>query len=187
MSARSVAARRYAKALYELADEAKLVEKVQRDLADFAGALRTSAELRAFLENPAFPPDVKKRVVAAIAERMGCASMVVSTLRLLVDRRRIAAVGDLADAFAAIAERRSGRIRAEVVTAVPLNDAYYAEIEKALAEATGRSVTVVRRIDPSILGGVVARVGDTVLDGSIAHRLMDIRAQLLEKAAPFAR
>ena len=186
MSASTVAARRYAKALYDLAAEAKLVDKVRQDLADFAKTFEASAELRGVVENPAFTPDMKKKAIGAIAQRMGAAPIVISTLKLLVDRRRIGAVGDLSEAFATLAERKSGRVRAEIITATPLPDAYYAQLEKALADVTGRQITLLKRTDPSIIGGVVAKVGDTVFDGSIANRLKDIKAQLLEKAAPNA-
>jgi len=186
VSASTVAARRYAKALYELAAEAKQVEKVRTDLADLAKAFETSAELRTLVENPAFPPDVKKKAIIGVATRMGCSPTLLSALKLLVDRRRIGPIGDLPEAFATTAEPRSGRIRAEIITAAPLPDAYYAQLEKTLSEVTGRQVSILKRTDPSIIGGVVARVGDTVFDGSVANRLKDLRAQLLEKAAPFA-
>lgn len=186
MSASSVAARRYAKALYDLAAEAKVVEKVRQDLADLAKTFETNAELRQLVENPAFTPEMKKKAIAAIATRMGAAPVLLSTLKLLVDRRRIGALGDLSEAFTTLAERKSGRVRAEIITASPLPDAYYAQLEKTLSEVTGRQVTILKRTDPSIIGGVVARVGDTVFDGSIANRLKDIRTQLLEKAAPNA-
>jgi F-type H+-transporting ATPase subunit delta len=179
VSASTVAARRYAKALYELAAESKQVDKVRGDLADLAKTFETSAELRALVENPAFTPDTKKKAIGAIAQRMGASALVVSTLKLLVDRRRISAIGELSEAFATIAERRSGRVRAEIITATPLPDAYYAQLEKTLSEVTGRQVTIQKRTDPSIIGGVVARVGDTVFDGSIANRLKDLRMQLL--------
>lgn len=186
MSASSVAARRYAKALFELATEAKQVDEVRASLTDLAETFEKSAELRALVENPAFSPDVKKKAISAVAARMGCSPLVQSTLKLLVDRRRLGALRDVAEAFDVIAERRSGRVRAEVITAAPLPDAYYAQLEKSLAEVTGREITLVKRTDPSIIGGVVARVGDTVFDGSIANRLEDLRTQLLEKAAPHA-
>ncbi|MFO0714765.1 MAG: ATP synthase F1 subunit delta [Sandaracinus sp.] len=187
MSASSVAARRYAKALYELASESKQVDKVRADLAELAKTFETNAELRALVENPAFTPEVKKKAIAAIGARMGCAPILLSTLKLLVDRRRLGALGELSEAFAAIAERKSGRVRAEIITAAPLPDAYYAQLEKTLNEVTGRQVTITKRTDPSIIGGVVTRIGDTVFDGSIANRLKDIKQQLLEKAAPSAR
>jgi F-type H+-transporting ATPase subunit delta len=182
VSASSVAARRYAKALYELAAESKQVDKVRADLADLAKTFETNAELRALVENPAFTPDVKKKAIGAIAQRMSASPLVVSTLKLLVDRRRVGAIGELSEAFATIAERRSGRIRAEIITAAPLPDAYYAQLEKTLSEVTGRQVTIQKRTDPSIIGGVVARVGDTVFDGSIANRLKDLRTQLLSSS-----
>lgn len=186
MSVSNVAARRYAKALYELASEAKQVDKVRQDLADLAKAFESNAELTLLVENPAFTPDVKKKAIVAIATRMGCTPVLLSTLKLLVDRRRIGALGALSEAFTTLAERKSGRVRAEIITATPLPDAYYAQLEKTLSEVTGRQVTILKRTDPSIIGGVVARVGDTVFDGSIANRLKDIKQQLLDKAAPFA-
>jgi len=183
MSVSHVAARRYAKALFELASEAKLVDKVRADLADLAKSFEASPELRALIENPAFTPTVKKTAILAIAARMNVSPVVQNTLQLLVDRNRVGMLGAISDSFDVIAERQSGRVRAEIITAAPLSDAYYAELEKALASVTGRQVTLVKKTDPSIIGGIVTRVGDTVYDGSIANRLKDIRTQLLEKSA----
>ncbi len=183
MSISHVAARRYAKALFELASEGKLVDKVRADLADLAKAFETSPELRALVENPAFTPAVKKKAILAIAVRMNVSPVVQSTLQLLVDRNRVSMLAAVSESFDGIAERRSGRVRAEIITATPLSDAYYSELEKALGSVTGRQVTLVKKTDPSIIGGIVTRVGDTVYDGSIANRLKDIRTQLLEKSA----
>lgn len=179
MSASTVAARRYAKALFELAAEAAQVDKVRGDLSDLAKTFETNDELRALVENPGFTPEAKKKAITAIAQRMGVAPLLLSTLKLLVDRRRINALGDLAEAFAALAERKSGRVRAEIITASPLPDAYYTQLEATLSEVTGRKVSILKRTDPSIIGGVVTRIGDTVFDGSIANRLKDIKATLL--------
>lgn len=183
MSASHVAARRYAKALFDLAVEAKLVDKVRADLADLAKAFESSAELRALVENPAFTPAVKKKAILAIATRMGVSPVVQNSVQLLVDRGRVGMLGVISESFDGIAERRSGRVRAEIITAAPLSDAYYSELEKALGSVTGRQVTLVKKTDPSIIGGIVTRVGDTVYDGSIANRLKDIRTQLLDKAS----
>lgn len=179
MSASTVAARRYAKALYELADETRQVDKVRGDLAALASALDASAELRAVMSNPAFTPDQKKNVIVRVAERLGAHKHVTSTLQLLVDRGRIGELGELSIAFGALAERRSGRVQAEVVSATPLDVGYCARLEKTLRELTGREVTLVKRTDPSLIGGIVTRIGDTVFDGSIANRLKDLEASLL--------
>ncbi len=179
MSASSVAARRYAKAVYELASEAKQADAVHAQLGAFAGALESSPELRGVVESPRFAPAEKKKVVARVAERLGATKLVVSTLQLLVDRGRLGEIREIADAFATLVERHSGRVRAEVVSASPLPESYYAQLEKTLRQVTGREVTLVKRTDPSLIGGLVTRVGDTVFDGSIASRLKDLKATLL--------
>lgn len=189
MSVSSVAARRYAKALFELALEAEKtqkgqLEKTRKDLEDLASSLESNAELRALIENPKFTTDAKKKALGAVAQRMGVVPNVLTLVKMLVERRRLTSLSAIAEAFASLSERRSGRVRAEIITASPLADSYYAQLEKTLAEVTGRQVTLVKRTDPSIIGGVVTRVGDTVYDGSIANRLRDIKQQLLEKSAP---
>jgi F-type H+-transporting ATPase subunit delta len=177
----SAVGRRYAKALYDLAKAESAVDRVQKDLTGIADAWDASAELRNVFENPAFAPEVKKKVLVAIAERNGATRLVVNAVSLLADRRRLRYVRDIADAFVAIVERASGRVRAEVITASPLPDGYYAQLSKVLSEATGREVTITKRVDPSIIGGVVTRVGDTVYDGSIKNRLSDLKSDLLAR------
>ena len=102
-----------------------------------------------------------------------------STLLLLADRGRLRNVPEIAAAFQELAELRAGKLRAEVTTAVPMPDAYYAEIQKAIETATGRQVVVAKNQDPSIIAGVVTRVGDKVFDGSLKARLREMREQLL--------
>lgn len=179
----SVVARRYAKALYELAAEQKSTEKVQRDLAELAQALESNAELRNVFENPKFGPDLKKKVLQSVAARMGTSPVVVSTLKLLVDRGRVSAIPALSEAFATLAEERSGRIRAEIISALPLAETYTRELEKALSDATGRKVVLVKKVDPSIIGGVIAKVGDKVFDGSLKNKIHDLHAQLVAGAS----
>jgi F-type H+-transporting ATPase subunit delta len=175
----SAVARRYAKALYDLAKEDNAVERVQRELVAAADAWDTSTELRAVFENPAFAPEQRKAVIAGIAQRIGASRIVANTLGMLADRRRMRNVREIADAFVAKTEAASGRVRAEVITAAPLPDAYYVELAKVLKTAVGREVSITKKVDPSIIGGVVTRVGDTVFDGSLVNRLADIKNELL--------
>lgn len=172
-------AKRYAKALFELAGESKQVEQVGRALGGVASALETSPELRAVFENPSYDTAAKKKVIGAVAERLSAPRMLVSALMMLADRRRLPHLRSIADAYQSMAEESAGRLRAEVISAGPLPDAYYAELEKALSQATGRAVTLVKRQDPSLIGGVVTKVGDTVYDGSVKNRLVTIRQQML--------
>jgi F-type H+-transporting ATPase subunit delta len=175
----SAVARRYAKALYDIAKEESSVERTQRELVAVADAWDTSPELRSVFENPAFSPEQRKSVVVAIAQRIGASRTITNVLSMLADRRRMRNVREIADAFVAKVEAASGRVRAEVTTAAPLPDAYYVELAKVLKGAVGRDVTITKKVDPSIIGGVVTRVGDTVFDGSITNRLQDIKNQLL--------
>lgn len=179
--------KRYARALFELATESKQIEPIGRGLADVAAAMEASAELRTVFENPKYLPETKKKVIASIAQRVGAPPMLANALMLLADRNRLMFLGGIAEAYAALAEEAAGRLRAEVISATPLPDAYYRELEKTLVEATGRKVTLVRRQDPTLIGGVVTKVGDTVFDGSIKNRLRDIRHQMLVASSPHGR
>lgn len=180
-------AKRYARALFELAGEQREVEKVGAALESVAAALEASEELWDVVENPRHLPESKRKVIAAVAERVGAPVAVRSALMMLTDRRRLRHLRPIADAFHAMAEEAAGRLRAEVVSATVLPEAYYRELEGALSDITGRKVTLVRRTDPTLIGGIVAKVGDTVYDGSIRNRLRDIRHQLLVAASPQGR
>ena len=100
-------------------------------------------------------------------------------LRLLSDRQRLSHVLEIADAYDAMAEARAGKVRAEVITASQLPPQYYAELENVLRSATGKDVVLVHRVDPSLVGGVVTKVGDRVFDGSLKSRLTELRDELL--------
>lgn len=180
-------AKRYARALFELATEGKQVDSIGRQLAEFAAAWDTSAELRGIFENPAYGPDVRKNVVVGLCERLGAMPTLKNGLLLLAERGRLRFVREIADAFAALAETSAGVVRAEIVTASDLPESYYAQVERTLAASTGKKVVLIRRKDPALLGGVVTKVGEKVYDGSLRARLMDLRSQMLTAAAPGGR
>lgn len=180
-------AKRYARALFELAAAEKQTEAFSRQLAAFAGAWETSADLRMIFENPAHGPEVRKKVVVAVAERVGALPTVKNALQLLATRGRLRFIREIADAFAALAELQGNVIRAEIVTATDLPESYFAQVEKTLAASTGKKVVLVRKKDPAILGGVVTKIGEKVYDGSLRARLMDLRSQMLTAASPGGR
>ena len=179
--------KRYARALFELAHEQHCIVQAGQALGDVARAFETSAELRTVLEDPKPLPEVKRELIAAIGTRVGAPTFVVNALRVLSDRGRLVHLGSVAAAFDALAEKQAGTLRAEVTSAAPLSEAYFVELGKALSESTGRKVSLVRHIDPSLVGGVVVRIGDTVYDGSIKNRLSDIRHQMMVAASPHGR
>jgi F-type H+-transporting ATPase subunit delta len=180
----SAVGKRYATALYELAEQDNAVESVGASLKALADAWHTSEELRAVIENPRFGPESKRSVAGALAERVKAPVLLKNALFMLTDRRRLVHLPEIADAFARIAEKRSNVVRAEVVTASRLPEAYFDQLRKTLEQATGKKVALVRREDPSLIGGVVTTVEGRVFDGSVKNRLRELRAQLLNASSP---
>lgn len=182
----SAVGKRYATALYELAEERALADKVGRDLRSLAEAWESSPELRAVFENPQFGIEQKRGVIRSLAERLMVHEMVKNTAQMLSDRRRLRHLPEIAEAYDRIGERRSGRVRAEIVSATKLPEAYYQQLEQTLKQATGKDVVLVRREDPSLIAGVVTTVGGRVFDGSLKNRLRELRSRLLASTDPAA-
>lgn len=176
----SVVGKRYARALFALGEEAGALDRVQRDLRDFAAGWAESRDLRSIFDNPAFGSEVRARILRDLAAQMGAHEHVRNLLLLLSDRRRLRHLPEIAEAFDTLSEARSGKVRAEVTSAAPLPDAYLAELGRALATTLGREVVIGHKTDPNLIGGLVTRVGDRVFDGSIRHRLSELREELLQ-------
>jgi F-type H+-transporting ATPase subunit delta len=174
-----IVARRYAQALLELAAEQGQVDKVVGDVTTVADAWQTSPDLRNAIENPLVAHPVKKAVIGELADQIGASPITRNTLLLMVDRRRARALPYLAKWLRELADARQGLLRAEVTTAAPLSDAYYGRLQAQLERITGQRVVVDRRTDPAIIGGVVARIGDRIFDGSLRTRLQSLRDALL--------
>ena len=172
-------ARRYAKALLDLAEESNQLDQVSRHLEELVGAWDASPELRDVFENPGVGTEQRKKVIGAIADRMGLSPLVKNTLLLLSDRRRLRHLPEIADAYRQLAEEKAGLVRAEVVTATAMPESYFAELQRTLESVTGKKVVLVKREDPSLIAGVVTRVGDKVFDGSVQNRLNELREELL--------
>jgi F-type H+-transporting ATPase subunit delta len=175
----SVIGKRYAKALLGLTPDAGAAGRAGSDLKDFAASWAQSRELRAVFENPGINQDTRRQVLREIARQTGMLDQVRDLLLLLSDRRRMQHVPEVADAFEAMAEARSGRVRAEVTTASSLPPGYFGELERVLREVTGKQVVLQHKVDPSLIGGVVTRIGDQVYDGSLKSRLSEIKEELL--------
>lgn len=181
MSGASSLGKRYAQALLELAVESNQVESVGRDLTALVATWQSSRELRETFVNPRYGADVRRRILDDILAKSSVSPLLQNTLRLLGDRRRLMYLPDIADAYALLAEARSGKVRAEVVTATALPDSYFAELTATLERVTGKKITLVRKVDPSIIGGVVTRVGDRVFDGSLKNQLHLLEEELLTR------
>ena len=174
----SPAARRYAKALLELALESNQAPKIQKDLSEVAEAWDSSEELRSIFENPAIDAEMKSKVIEGLAQRMMLSPMTKNTLLLMSGNRRITEIAAMSHAFSAFAEAASQTLQAEVSTPAPMPEAFYTRLKGELEKATGQKVNIVKKQDASLIAGVVTRVGDKVYDGSVRNRLQQLRETL---------
>ena len=173
---------RYAKALLDVAIKEADPVRAEQDLTAFADLFATNADLRKAFENPAVPVQAKRGVIEQLVARIKPSAPVGKLLMLLADRDRLELLPDLAVGYRERLMDYQKVVRAEVVTALPLPESQAKQLQDKLARVTGRSVTMSTRVDPSIIGGLVARVGSTVYDGSLATQLQRMRDKLVESA-----
>lgn len=179
MSNRSSAVR-YAKALFDVTLKEGVLEQAERDLAAFTALFEQHAELPKVLFNPAVPVTAKRKAIDQLVTRAGLKGPVAKIVALLADRDRLELLPELAVAFKERLMDHQQVVRAEVVTAGPISDDRVAALQKQLARLTGRTVTMNTRVDPAIVGGVVAKVGTTVYDASVATQLAKLRETLTQ-------
>lgn len=178
MTSRTAAAR-YARALLDVAvKESADLDQVAKELDEFVKLLKEQPALERVLLNPAVPATRKKTAVAEIVKLSGASVVVRKLLVLLAENDRIGLVHEMANAYHDMLMARQNLVRAEVTSAEPLAKERVDAIEKRLATLTGKRVMMVTKVDAGILGGVVARVGGTVYDASIATQLKKIRERL---------
>ena len=170
----------YANALADIALEQGAGEPAVKQLADFGVAYAESAELRNFLSSPAVAREAKHAVIEKILARTGGSKIIRNFLYVIVDHRRTAIVPEMVARFQEVIRQRQGIAEAEVRSAVELNAAQKTELAQSLARLTGKKVETKYSLDPALLGGAVVRIGDTVYDGSLRHRLDEMRTRLAE-------
>jgi F-type H+-transporting ATPase subunit delta len=172
---------RYASALFELANDERRLDVVEKDMTALAGMLAESADLTRMVRSPVISAEDQGKAIAALAQGAGFSDLTTNFLRLLARSRRLFALGDIVKLFRQIAARHRGEITAEVVTAHPLNEGQQAALEDALkGTAAGRHVRIETRVDPSILGGLVVKMGSRMIDSSLRTKLNSLSARMKE-------
>jgi F-type H+-transporting ATPase subunit delta len=170
--------RGYAQALLAIAQAEGVLDRVEDELYAFARSVEGHADLREALTDELLPSERKR---AVIDDLLGARAhpLTATLVGFLVEAGQARRIGPIAEEVAREAAHRSERTLAEVQVAVPLTDAQRTRLEAALTKATGHPVELKVVVDPSVIGGVVARVGDEVFDGSVASRLAEARQYLI--------
>ncbi len=171
--------RGYAQAMFSVAEAEDALDEVEDELFRFARSLEKERRLRDALTDPALPADRKKAVLAdVLGER--ASPHTVSLLGFIVEQGRARDLGAIVDDLVALAAERRQSAVAEVRTAIPLDKEHRQRLAEALERATGKRIALKVVVDPEVVGGVVARVGDQVIDGSVRRRLELARERLSE-------
>ena len=176
------AAGRYARALFDVVlKEGANLDQVQADFQQFVDVFAQHPSLAATLGNPAIPASKKVGVTKALIERAGPISPVVAKIILmLAERDRVMLLPDIARAYRERLMDHQKIIRGEVTTAVALPEEKLRALEQGLQQATGRKVVLEAKVDSSIIGGVITRLGSTVYDGSVTTQLQKMKQSLIE-------
>jgi len=176
------AASRYARALFDVATKEADVKKAGEELGAFARLVDGNEMLSRSLTNPAIPVQRKRAVVEQLLARAALSPVVSRLLLMLADRDRLGLLPDMAAAYEARLMENAQVVRAQITTAVELPAGQVGALQQGLARATGRQVQLETRVDPTIIGGAVARIGSTVYDGSVTMQLQKIRERLTAAA-----
>ena|SRR5579862_9413929 len=177
----SAVAYRYAQALADIVMEARSAVKPDdavTQLRAVEALIWESADLRIALETPAIPPSRKRAVMGKLMERSGASLLIRNFVYVLINHRRIALISEVREAFESKLDERMGMVRAEVSSAAPLTTSQSASVEAELAHLTGKRMRLRFEVDPSLVGGIVARIGSTVYDGSVRGELAELGRKL---------
>ena len=172
-------ARRYARALLDVGIDKGTHEKLAAEIDDLAVAYSAARDLQEALTNPVFPRAQRRAVLEAVLLRVGVSVETRNFVLLLLERERVQVLPAIARELRAMVDEKVGRVRATVTSARPLPAEQVAQIQSTLEKATGKKVLLDKAEDPTLIGGVVAKLGDTVYDGSVRSQLERMREQIL--------
>jgi F-type H+-transporting ATPase subunit delta len=172
------AAHRYAKALFGLAEDEHRHRDVRLELETLSTLFNESREMRDALLTPLHPASDRKAALREIASRSSVSPLVQNFMSYLIDQRRLIDFQAIVEAYGEFADNAEGLLTAEIISASPLDDRRKDRLRRALSERTGREVRLNIEVDPALIGGAIAKVGDLVFDGSLRTQLGQLRANL---------
>ena len=174
----AILANRYAKALFAVAQEEDAFAEYSKALNEIADTISSVPEVEDALVNPVYPVEVREKVMEHLIQSLGASAIMNNFLLLVVRKKRAGFLPDMAEAFQGLVDELGNTCQGTVVSAIELNDELKQKVQATLEKLTGKTVVLTTKVDPSIIGGVVAKVGDLVLDGSIKTQLTGLKESI---------
>jgi len=169
---------RYATAIFDLAVDMNLLDTVAADLASLKRMLKASPDLLRLVKAPVFSRDEQKKGLSALADQMGMNQLTRSFILLLADKRRLFVLTDIIAAFDSLVAKKRGEMRAEVTSARALKDSEVEELKRVLKAKLNREPLIETHVDPSLLGGLIVKVGSKMIDSSLRTKLAGLRTAM---------
>ena len=169
---------RYARALYDLAQESAAVEPVSRELERFQALLDSSDDLRRLVKSPVFSAEEQEAALQAIFNTVGIDGLATKLILLLAKNRRLSAVSGIIQAYRSLVAEARGEVTADVTSAEPLTEPQLDILKNELAQTMGRNVMLVTRIDDSLIGGLIVKVGSRMIDASLKTKLQNLKLMM---------
>jgi F-type H+-transporting ATPase subunit delta len=179
---RAAIAVRYARAIFDLGVETSTLPELVDRLGRFAKVYQDSAELRSVLDNPLIEAERREAILRDVAQAVGLSGDGLNAVRLLASRHKLRALPEVAKKLGALSDEKAGVVRATVTTAARMPEAFFERLQRELESVTQRRIVIDRREDASLIGGVVTRIGDNTIDGSVRGRLEEIQRSLSGRA-----
>jgi len=171
---------RYATALFELAREENKLEETERALVGLSASLDESDDLRRLVRSPIFSATEQSAALAGIAKEARLPGLAANFLQLLVKNRRLFALRDIIAGFRKLSADHRNELTADVTSAVALSESQADELKATLKAKTGKSITLIEKVDPAILGGLVVKIGSRMVDSSIRTKLNNLKYAMKE-------
>ena len=168
-------AERYASALFDLAKEQGQQVQVEQDLTRFQAMLNDSEDLRRLIRSPAFSAEIQSKALKAITEKAAIGGLAGNFLKVLARNRRLFITADVIKNFRLFAARARGEVSADVTSAHPLTDPQMQALKDQLKASVGRDITIHSKVDPSLLGGLVVKVGSRMIDSSLKTKIEQLK------------
>ena len=173
-------AERYATALFDLAEDDHALAELENDVGSFATLHDQSDDLQAFIRSPVYRAEEQVRAIEAVLKQAGVGGLVANFFKVVAKNRRLAATPEIIAAFRRLVAKHRGQVTAEVTSAEPLSETHVAAIKDALKASLGKDVTLDTRVDPSLIGGLIVKVGSRMVDSSLKTKLSSLKLAMKE-------